>query len=251
VVYNRGLVTVYLSRSGAAGSPVKALEASVLPISFASADGDAVFGFTAATGALTETAEVDNLVATRIGCNDAPEVAVVDGVPGAPVPSGSLVTLDGSASSAGAGDGETPVTYLWSVASGGASIVGPNDGPTVNISAGAEGPVTVKLTVDDGICDNPGSKLVAFTVGGKGNWIRCDSNGDGARDISDPVFTLSWLFLGGPDFACLPAADCQGDGAVDISDAVFDLAFQFQGGTPPQPPYPACDTFAGCGDGCR
>jgi legume-like lectin family protein len=249
VVYNRGLVTVYLSQNGAAGSPVKALEASVLPVSFASAEEGAVFGFTAATGAASETAEVDNLVATRIGCNDAPEVAEVDGVPPGAAPLGGLVTLDGSASSAGAGE-EGAVNYLWSVVSGGAAIVGPNDGPTVNLRAAAEGPVVVKLTVDDGVCDNPASKLVTFTVGGRGNWIRCDSNGDRARDISDPVFTLAWLFQGGPDLSCMPAGDCQGDGVVDISDAVFDLAFQFLGGPPPQPPYPDCDSFTACGDAC-
>ena len=249
VVYDRGLVTVYLSQNGAAVSPAKVLESSVLPVSFATSEEDAVFGFTAATGALTETAEVDNLTATRIGCNDAPEVAVVDGVPQAPAPLGGVVTLDGSASSAGPGE-EGAVSYLWSVVSGGAAIVGPNDGPTVNLRSSAEGPVVVKLTVDDGVCDNPDSKLVTFTVGGRGNWIRCDSNGDRARDISDPVFTLSWLFQGGPDLSCMPAGDCQGDGVVDISDAVFDLSFQFLGGPPPQPPYPDCDSFAACGDAC-
>jgi hypothetical protein len=248
VVYNRGRVSVYLSKNGAGVSPVKVLEASLLPVSFASAEEDAVFGFTAATGALTETAEVDNLVALRIGCDDAPEVAVIDGLPVSALP-GSTVTLDGSASSAGAGE-EGVVTYRWSVVSGGATIVGPEDGPTVNLKAGDEGPVMVKLTVDDGVCDNPASTLVSFTVGGKGNWIRCDSNGDRSRDISDPVFTLAWMFLGGKDIPCLPAGDCQGDGVVDISDAVYDLSFQFLGGPPPQPPYPGCDTFAACGDAC-
>ena len=131
------------------------------------------------------------------------EAAVVLGVPDAPVPAGSMVTLDGSASNAGPGDEEQAVTHLWSVVSGGASIVGPNHGPTVNLQASAEGSVTVKLTVDDGICDNSASKLVTFTIGGKWNWIRCDSNGDRSRDITDPIFTLSWLFLGGPEIACM------------------------------------------------
>jgi hypothetical protein len=239
-------VAVYLAQNGAGASPAKVLEASVLPVSFASTEGGAVFGFTASTGGMTETAEVDNLVATRIGCNDAQEAAIVEGVPEAPVPAGGTVTLDGSASNAGPGDEDQPVTHLWSVVAGGASIIGPNDGPTVNIQARAEGPVTVKLTVDDGVCENSDSKLVTFTVGGKGNWTRCDSNGDQRRDITDPIFTLAWLFLGGAEPTCKPAGDCQGDGSVDISDAVFDLSYQF-----PQAPYPGCETFAGCGSACR
>jgi hypothetical protein len=120
----------------------------------------------------------------------------------------------------------------------------------VNLTTTAEGAVTVKLIVDDGVCENSDSKLVTFNVGGRGNWTRCDSNGDRRRDIADPIFTLSWLFLGGPGTACAPAADCQGDGSVDISDAVFDLSYQFLGGPTPPPPYPACDAFAGCGNAC-
>src|SRR5262249_49170031 len=48
VVYNRGQLGVYLAPNGVEGAaPVKALEASVLPISFAALEEVAVFGFTA------------------------------------------------------------------------------------------------------------------------------------------------------------------------------------------------------------
>jgi hypothetical protein len=69
-------------------------------------------------------------------------------------------------------------------------------------------------------------------------FIRADSNNDKKVDISDAVWTLSYLFLGGPDHACPDAADSNDDGEVDISDAVFTLGFQFLGTRPPPPPFP-------------
>jgi hypothetical protein len=76
-------------------------------------------------------------------------------------------------------------------------------------------------------------------------WGRCDANGDGAYDISDPVASIAYQFLGGPA-ACPAALDCNSDGSVDISDVVFDIAWQFLGGPKPADPYPACDNFVGC-----
>lgn len=156
VRYNRGRVTVWLASNAAGAAPLKQyLQADVLPISFEAPDQRAVFGFTAATGANTETGEVDNL----------------------------------------------------------------------------------KVTVFD-----------VSSSGGK--WLRCDSNGDGARDISDPVFVLEKLFQGGQGPGCAGALDCNSDNVIDISDVVFDLAFQFLAGDAPAPPYPSCDRFPGCSSSC-
>jgi hypothetical protein len=72
-----------------------------------------------------------------------------------------------------------------------------------------------------------------------------DTNGDNSRDISDAVYTLTFLFQGGSGAVlfCNPAGDdancatqngdVNGDNALDISDSVFSLAFLFQGGEPP------------------
>jgi hypothetical protein len=60
--------------------------------------------------------------------------------------------------------------------------------------------------------------------------FRGDANGDTLVDISDPVFTLSHLFLGGPRPECLDAADSNDDGAVDVSDPVTTLLNLFGGG---------------------
>ena len=94
-------------------------------------------------------------------------------------------------------------------------------------------------------------KVTVFDPAAPGRrWLRCDSNGDGARDISDPVFTFEKLFQGGPAAGCAGALDCNSDGVLDLSDAVFDLAFQFLAGDPPAGPYPGCDMSLGWRDTC-
>ncbi len=69
-----------------------------------------------------------------------------------------------------------------------------------------------------------------------GSFRRGDANDDGAVNISDPVFTLSFLFLGGRTPGCLKAADVDDSGDLNITDAVFELGFLFLGGPPPRPP---------------
>jgi hypothetical protein len=44
--------------------------------------------------------------------------------------------------------------------------------------------------------------------------------------------------------------DCNRDGLRDLSDAIYGLTFLFLGGPPPESPYPQCGTFAGCWDNC-
>lgn len=69
-------------------------------------------------------------------------------------------------------------------------------------------------------------------------FLRGDSNTDQVVDISDAVFTLQYLFLGGPEPECLAAADANDDDQLDISDAVRVLAVLFQGGSSMPEPYP-------------
>ena len=256
VLYNAGKVSALVGANAAAGGALApALEAQVLPLTFLNAESAAVAGFTASTGDEAATAEVDAFQITAIDCDDIPEVAEVLGVPAAPVPAGAQITLDGSASNGGAGDENEPIAYAWKVLSGPATISGPDHGPTVNLSLDGPGEVRVQLTVDDGHCQNPASKAVQFTAGGAAaNWIRCDCNGDGGRDLSDPIVLLAYLFLAG-SVTCPDACNCNGDldggrAVVDISDAIFDLNYQFLGGPSPALPYPACEAFAGCGDHC-
>jgi PKD repeat protein len=72
------------------------------------------------------------------------------------------------------------------------------------------------------------------------NFLRGDANVDGAADISDAVFVLGHLFLGGPKPTCGKAADTNDDGSVDISDPVFLLGYLFLGETAPNDPLGTC-----------
>ncbi len=75
---------------------------------------------------------------------------------------------------------------------------------------------------------------------GVGPFIRGDSNVDGDLNISDPIFTLDFLFTGGPDPRCRVATDANADGDVNISDPIFALDFLFTGGPPPPAQFPDC-----------
>lgn len=59
---------------------------------------------------------------------------------------------------------------------------------------------------------------------------RGDANSDGGVDISDPITTLGYLFLGSDAPSCADAADTNDDGSVDISDAITTLSYLFSGG---------------------
>jgi hypothetical protein len=67
---------------------------------------------------------------------------------------------------------------------------------------------------------------------------RGDSIDDGVANLSDAIYTLRHLFLGGPEIGCLEAADCDDSGAVDLTDAVLLLGHLFRGGPSPPAPEP-------------
>ncbi len=73
----------------------------------------------------------------------------------------------------------------------------------------------------------------------KARFIHGDANTDGAVNLSDAVYTLSYLFVGKEGTpACLRASDANDDGVVDISDAAYTLRFLFLGGPAPRPTFP-------------
>ncbi|MFQ5653218.1 MAG: dockerin type I domain-containing protein [Planctomycetota bacterium] len=71
-------------------------------------------------------------------------------------------------------------------------------------------------------------------------FLRGDSNEDGAVSISDAVFIIDQLFLSGPPSSCERTADTNGDGARDIADVIFLLDALFFGGVTIPAPYPGC-----------
>ena len=86
-------------------------------------------------------------------------------------------------------------------------------------------------------------------------FLRGDGNADGNVNISDAVFTLEWLFAGGPEPGCIAALNTNGDAEVNITDPVSILQFLFAGEIEPVAPFPDCgpgvlpaDEQLGCAD---
>jgi myo-inositol-hexaphosphate 3-phosphohydrolase len=86
----------------------------------------------------------------------------------------------------------------------------------------------------------PFAYTVAISGAGGEAFRRADANGDGGIDVSDPIFTLFYLFVGLSPPPCLKSADSNDDGELNITDALRTLGFLFGGDAPPPAPYPAC-----------
>jgi hypothetical protein len=86
---------------------------------------------------------------------------------------------------------------------------------------------------------------------------RADANTDGIIDITDPVITLDFLFLGGSQPSCPDGADTNDNGVLEIGDPIYTLQFLFTSGPAPPSPYPTCgvdptpDSLPGCLQKCR
>ena len=89
---------------------------------------------------------------------------------------------------------------------------------------------SVEVSITFRACDLPSS----------GRFVRGDANNDARVDITDAVFTLSWLALGGPASLCAAWADADDDGVVNITDPIYTLNYLFLGGSAPHAPYPEC-----------
>jgi hypothetical protein len=92
-----------------------------------------------------------------------------------------------------------------------------------------------------------GVAALVFFLGFRGearaaDFIRGDSNRDGVVDLSDPIHALSCAFILDCEFGpgCLDASDADDSGFIDLTDAIFTLAHLFLGGRTIPPPYPTC-----------
>jgi hypothetical protein len=77
-------------------------------------------------------------------------------------------------------------------------------------------------------------------ITGEVTFIRSDCNTDGLVDIADGIFTLNWLFQGGPTPNCDGACDSNVDAAIDVADAIFTFTWLFLEGPAPSAPFPGC-----------
>jgi len=82
-------------------------------------------------------------------------------------------------------------------------------------------------------CDMPG-------LPGPPPYRRGDANSDRLRDVSDAVDVLAFLFNGTADLECLDAADMDGSGVLNVTDAIYWLGYLFLGGPPPPEPFESC-----------
>lgn len=148
-------------------------------------------------------------------------------------PPGLRLTVDGASI-------VTPGLYE-SVNGAVVELVAPS--PQVTPGGVADGRMqTFKIWADDGartheVTARDGLLLSAvFEPDPKSIFLRGDANRDGKLDISDAVFTLGSLFLGGPLPPCRDAADANDDGTIDVSDALTTLNSLFGDSGPlPEP----------------
>ena len=114
---------------------------------------------------------------------------------------------------------------------------------TLLIAVVGESGTDVRLLVYDEFDALPltdGSVVACLSSGAEppptGGFRRGDTDASGVVDISDPIFNLTFQFVGGIDqLPCEDAADVDNSGVVDISDPIFNLTFQFVGGIDPPP----------------
>ncbi len=189
------------------------------------------------------TADVEVIAAPGLGPNLPPEVTI------ASEPSPAWVSLAGAsvavrlnAQAFNGPDGcFQTLSYLWEQASGPAPVTftRPFEDETqaTFMQKGAYG---IRVTVDDGAPENNKTSLeIEVRIGEM--FQRCDSNGDGTNDLTDPIFSLNYLFLAGPRPACAASLNCDSSTEVDLTDPVYNLNFMFLAGPPPAAPYPSCD----------
>jgi ELWxxDGT repeat protein len=130
------------------------------------------------------------------------------------------------------GPGTATLQVVDGLAGGGQPV---NNGVVIRESSG------LQFYVTGDVWDGVGPSLVIhFSPPRAPSFLRGDANGDGLIDISDPVSTLGWLFLGSAAPACAAAANPNGDAEVDISDATYLLGHLFLGGPAPLAPFPGC-----------
>ncbi len=71
-------------------------------------------------------------------------------------------------------------------------------------------------------------------------FIRSDCNGDLQLDITDDIFLLGYMFIGGKEPGCHPSCDFTADDVLDLTDVIAGLSFKFLKGNSPPAPYPRC-----------
>ncbi len=69
-------------------------------------------------------------------------------------------------------------------------------------------------------------------------FIRGDCDQSQRLNITDPIFTLEFLFADGREPVCFDACDSNDSERVDIADPIYTLLYLFADGAEPRPPFP-------------
>ncbi len=92
----------------------------------------------------------------------------------------------------------------------------------------------VAVTANGGEGPGPGP-------GGGQEFIRGDADDNGSLQLTDGIFILNFLFLGGGTPGCTESADADNNGSIQLTDGIFILNFLFLGGdATPAPGALAC-----------
>ena len=107
----------------------------------------------------------------------------------------------------------------------------------------------------EGVQYVPRTRVAATLVQGAlgSRFVRGDADLNRAVNLSDAVFILRFLFLGGSEPPCLDAADVNDVARIEISDSIYLLRYLFLGGPPPPPPFerPGVDISPETALGCE
>ena len=71
-------------------------------------------------------------------------------------------------------------------------------------------------------------------------FVRGDADDNGIINLTDAIFNLNYLFIGGAEPTCQDSADADNNGSLQLTDGVFILMFLFNGGAPPPDPGAEC-----------
>ena len=90
-------------------------------------------------------------------------------------------------------------------------------------------------------CEDPDCEEANSCQGGGGPiFRRGDPDDNGAIQLTDGIFILNFLFLGGAESPCSDAADADDNGAIQLTDGILILNFLFLGGDSIPAPFPEC-----------
>jgi hypothetical protein len=158
-------------------------------------------------------------------CREEPDAVSIDGPP--TVEAGDEAHLVSTMVGVDAGG---YASYAWTLVSGVATLHY-EAGDVLGVTGTDPGEVVVRVAAGDGVCDDPASaEFRLLVVERAARFRRGDADGSGKLDLTDAIFTLLYLFLGGRAPDCFDAADADDSGAIDLTDAIGSLQFQFLGG---------------------